>query len=691
MHSEPAHHCLPLPIMRFHRFVVLICAVAMARPALAQEPRQISIFLRAVDGYLAVDRVRTRPDMSRYAGPNTDVLRTLLDDIDVALRRIGRLCNQALHVPAEAECPVAANEIARLTQPDWRALRAAWTAWQQQAPDRRTLDSVFRDIENPIIQLGNEFPRVTALSFDAAPDTVDAEEGALVMMLLPPVPEWTVGSEPIEGKALIDRDTSQGAVLRNDDELRAALRPFVGGLWRPPAIEAAVEHLYPANRVLRSFNTPDDGFAVRIDQSRVIVREGPRLSQIGMSEALDDSLASRAFYLMLPYAEFSRVTGTRKLIYPKGQRPIISPEISDGRARLSEIGLTLNPEAEPGAEQVYALTVGRSSSVAPGALVHLEGGGVYRPEQGVHAVGRASLTRSGAKPQALTVGGGGTNSGVVGDVSYMRDFLFFDRLHRRVSVNVTGATESEYQRLLDSALTNERRWSARARADLEWIPDRRGTSLGFWVEGERTTVIVDRTDTHTDIAALNAGLQWGWRRQGLGLQRFVSVQPKLHGGVRVGGSPSFAVATVSTTFAQELGASVELHVGSHAAWASNGTPLVEQPVVGGAETIRGFRKDEVIGLHTWSVQNEVWLPFPLRRQLSALAWLRRNVRPATFVDVGGVTQQTQGVPGTRSAAGVGLRVQVTKGLFLKIDHGWGFGAGAQPPQAHWYVGADASH
>src|SRR5262249_11110852 len=161
--------------------------------------------------------------------------------------------------------------------------------------------------------------------------------------------------------------------------------------------------------------------------------------------------------------------------------------------------------------------------------------------------------RPGEAPRSLTLGGGGTNGGAVGDVNYTRDFLFFDRLHRRVRMNVQGSTESEYQRLLQGAQTNERRWSARARADMEWIPDRKGTSLGFWVEGERTTVILDQSDSHTDITALNAGLLWGWRRQGLGLQRLISVQPKFHGGVPVGGGPSFAVATVSTTLAQELG------------------------------------------------------------------------------------------------------------------------------------------
>ena len=65
MHREPGHHCLPLPIMRFHRSVFLICALAMARPTLALEPRQVSIFLRAADGYLTVDRVRARPDGER--------------------------------------------------------------------------------------------------------------------------------------------------------------------------------------------------------------------------------------------------------------------------------------------------------------------------------------------------------------------------------------------------------------------------------------------------------------------------------------------------------------------------------------------------------------------------------------------------------------------------------------------------
>src|SRR5262249_23479318 len=133
--------------MGFQRAVLVGLMLAVAHSAVGQEVRQTTIFLKAVDGYLAVDRARTQPDLSGYAGQ--DVLRTLLDDVDLALRQIGRLCNQALKLAADAECPAAGNGVARLTQPDWHAVRTAWTAWQQQAPaERPTIDSVFRDIEN---------------------------------------------------------------------------------------------------------------------------------------------------------------------------------------------------------------------------------------------------------------------------------------------------------------------------------------------------------------------------------------------------------------------------------------------------------------------------------------------------------------------------------------------------------------
>jgi hypothetical protein len=401
-------------------------------------------------------------------------------------------------------------------------------------------------------------------------------------------------------------------------------------------------------------------------------------------------------YLVLPVDQFLALGSARRKMYAPGERPLLGPELTAQQAQLKAIGLVMGLVEDPSLGGARMMRIERDSStdnVEPAlpAWVRVEGGARYRPEQGVHALSRVIFQNVGSQPQTLEVSAGGTNAGGLGDANYSRDFLFFTRLHRRMSLAVQGASESEYQRLLAGVDTNERRWSATAHADLEWIPDRTGTSLAFWLEGERTAIVLSGAgarDSTVNIAALNGGARFSRRTRTLGLQRAISLESRLHAGVPFGELPSFFVASASVNFAHELGLGIEAHIIAGAATASVGTPFVEQPVLGGAETIRGYRKDEAIGRRAWHIQNEVWLPLPIVSRSGPLDWLRRNLKAAPFLDAGALYRATQGAPGTRFGAGGGLRIQATKGLYLKADYGYGLGVVPRERQGRAYLGAD---
>src|SRR5262249_8732855 len=101
--------------------------------------------------------------------------------------------------------------------------------------------------------------------------------------------------------------------------------------------------------------------------------------------------------------------------------------------------------------------------------IRVEGGGRYEPGQGVAATGGVSFQLAGGHPQLFSLRAGGTAAGALGNFSYHRDFLFFDTLRHRLGVNVNGSSETDNHRVLAGLTTDERRWSAVARADLELI------------------------------------------------------------------------------------------------------------------------------------------------------------------------------------------------------------------------------
>jgi hemolysin activation/secretion protein len=142
--------------------------------------------------------------------------------------------------------------------------------------------------------------------------------------------------------------------------------------------------------------------------------------------------------------------------------------------------------------------------------------------------------------------------------------------------------------------------------------------------------------------------------------------------------PKFTVFKLSFNFHQQWPGLYETDLTGQTQLASRRTPLFEQPSLGGAEVLRGFRRDDAIGRRLWSLQHELWMPLPFTRDLveGPGQFLRRNVRLAGFVDVGGVSETTASQPGTRVGPGLGVRIRYFPAV-LKFDWAYGIGDGAQ--------------
>ena len=110
--------------------------------------------------------------------------------------------------------------------------------------------------------------------------------------------------------------------------------------------------------------------------------------------------------------------------------------------------------------------------------------------------------------------------------------------------------------------------------------------------------------------------------------------------------------------------------------SSKNTPIFEQATLGGAEILRGFRTDELIGRKLWSLQPEIWLPVfginpSTKNQFAKL--LKENLRIAAFFDVGGIYETSRNFSGLKGGPGIGLRF-VKYPIIFKLDYAYGLGS-----------------
>jgi len=323
------------------------------------------------------------------------------------------------------------------------------------------------------------------------------------------------------------------------------------------------------------------------------------------------------------------------------------------------------------------------------------GGFEYLPGQEIRALGTFQR-RDGINLFGVDAGGQGSG---FASAHYSRDYLFFDKLGRRFSLDFGGGSEFNRQRVLDNLLTDERRSGAAVRLDLEAFRDFNANQLGFFAEGRHETVRLTaakpETQPRPEVAAnlntIDIGATHRWRQQLSNRPARLQVEPSVRFGLGLSASePSFRKFRLGARYHLSIAGPVELETRFEGRLASAATPVVELPSLGGPETVRGFRTDESLGRRLWSSQNELW--FPLLKSGAPSKFrdrIRRNVRLAVFYDLGGLDHLAAGLPalleGFRQGAGLGLRVKY-QGVVIEADWAYGFGSdqAARPGRGRLY-------
>jgi hypothetical protein len=329
----------------------------------------------------------------------------------------------------------------------------------------------------------------------------------------------------------------------------------------------------------------------------------------------------------------------------------------------------------------------------------------YRSGQGLRplfSLSTASVQTPWGKT-SVEAAAGADNTKPVAALDLHNDYIAFGKLHHRLSFDFSGKTDGTAKRLLgSSAETDVRRTGGSGRLEYDPLRDWHGVYVQLFGAGARDSLVFSRTGADIPSVKLwtaDAGATVDLVRQARLLPGHFEFTPQAHFGwdLSPGTRPyhiwSLDVLGHQRVWDREL---VSLDIAGHFRNASSGVPIYELPSMGGSESLRGFRQDDLLARRLWSVQSELWIPVPYT--VSALPggsgaasvrrFLRQNIRIAIFADAGGAYGFPQSVPsyfltgtaaatvgaGTRWAPGVGIRF-IRGNFALKLDWAYGRGRG----------------
>ena len=133
-----------------------------------------------------------------------------------------------------------------------------------------------------------------------------------------------------------------------------------------------------------------------------------------------------------------------------------------------------------------------------------------------------------------------------------------------------------------------------------------------------------------------------------------------------------------------LGAGFEIDARWKAGIVDRRVPVYEQFTLGGADSIRGFLRDDFIGRRFASAQHDVWIPIPFRafgRDSRILGALERNLKTAITLDGGSVSFDDAVKVRVARGIGAGLRYQAEGSpLVVRLDAAYGYYRGT----SQWY-------
>lgn len=351
--------------------------------------------------------------------------------------------------------------------------------------------------------------------------------------------------------------------------------------------------------------------------------------------------------------------------------------------------------AGPPPLQPKAVTAAPPGTPPPAlSLPHMTyGAGVqYRSGQGFRplvSIGSNSLATPWGKT-SFQFTGGVDNTNPVAALDIHNDYIAFGTLHHRLSFDFTGKTDSTAKRLLGGfGETDVQRTGGHGRLEYDPVRNWNGLFLQLFAEGARDNLVLSRSGAdipHVTLWTADIGATLDLAREARLLPGRFELTPLVHfGWDPAPGMKPYRIASIDALAHQRISDTrlISVDISAHFRDSSAGAPLFELPSLGGSESLRGFRQDDLLARRFWSVQSELWVPVP--GTVSALPaaavrrFLRQNIRIAFFLDAGGAYQlpayeRAAVSSGTRFGPGAGIRF-IRGNFALKLDWAYGRGRG----------------
>lgn len=366
--------------------------------------------------------------------------------------------------------------------------------------------------------------------------------------------------------------------------------------------------------------------------------------------------------------------------------------------------------AEPGSGKTGALKSSNPAAITPPPMIQPTFGLQYRPGQGVRVLGAAQFVNLHLlSPNGSVSWQGGTDTThPLGALNINDDYLFFDALgRRRLSFNAQANSDVVSKRQLAGQEVDQRTTGATAHTELDLFRDLRGYLLRWTAEAQYQVVSLERSGSNEGLGqkhltTVDTGLLFGYASEASALPVRIQLEPHFKYDLGLANAePVWRQFLLLGNWHQRLSDSqiLSLEVAGRAISVSRGTPIFELPALGGADTVRGFRQDSALGHKLWSLQPEFWAPAPTtvtpKDDDKIRQFLRKNIRLAAFMDVGGIYDTTLPTFGGASlAAQKGIRIGPGAGLrflrgsiALKLD--WAYGLGGGPNgggHGRFYIG-----
>jgi len=256
------------------------------------------------------------------------------------------------------------------------------------------------------------------------------------------------------------------------------------------------------------------------------------------------------------------------------------------------------------------------------------------------------------------------NGGFFASGNFFTDYLFFNSLKKKLSLQVTANSTLTANRVFAGTPTKVRRSGGKAKFQLEWFREIKGQQISSSLS--MNTQRVEQNDLNdvnlgkTTISFLDIGTTYFFKQPGKQHDAILLIQPELRLGLtgleQSGGGTKYLTSNITLNWTRTMAKGFGMKFTGYWQHGSDDAPIFEQPSLKTAMN-RGFKEDDIIARDLLGSQIECWFPFPRfgNKWSGFNKYLFENVRLAAFADFTQFTSAPSITSDFLWSPGVGLR------------------------------------